>query len=273
MAEPQARTGAEKTLGELAAQVGRYKAQVIPLAILLILALFFEGTRPPSSETAAPSAIAENAAAQLGAPSLASSPAPEVDGLELGRDIDTLVTADLSAAGPSTGGEPAAEEPAAPSGPAVAPFTCANDASLPMPVFAPVMEQLRATLPPDLVAYIAGAADCSPGTDPLTLVVAQLGPVIGAAGPVIDVLRVVNGALPPLPVPPSVPFPEVPPELAPVVAGIVPVTKPVCDELAIAVLVPAIMANFPTPISAQHLGPVLGVLFDACAALRPPAAG
>jgi hypothetical protein len=283
----------EKTLGELAAYAGRYKAQLVPLVLLIVVALFLDGARHNSSGPVAGATAVSSAAAasppkqQLATP--ASAPATD-----LANAADTglagaarLGNADLSPAGApavSSGADDVGvpdeavggDVPALP--PVEAPFTCDNDASLPVPVFAPAMEQLRSTqqqveaalgeLPVDLTAYLAGAAECSPGIDPLTLVVNQLGPALGAAGPVLDVLDTINQQLPPVPVPPGVPVPEIPAQFAPVISGAAPVTSAVCGQLAIVVILPAVMASFPLPVNGQHLNPVFGTLFDACSELR-----
>jgi hypothetical protein len=150
-----------------------------------------------------------------------------------------------------------------------------------MPVIGPFMEQLRAVqqqietstgpLPENIAGYVAGAAGCSPGLDPLSLVVNQLGPVLGAAGPLVDVLATVNPLLPPVPVPAPVTIPGLPPELNPILAAATPVTGEVCGQLAISVVVVAALASFPLPVTGQHMYWALGPLFDTCALLNPPA--
>jgi hypothetical protein len=137
-------------------------------------------------------------------------------------------------------------------------------------VIAPVMEQLRATLPPDIAAYIAGAASCSPGADPLTLVVAQLGPVLDATGPVFDTLRPINAMLPPIPVPPPVPIPGLPAELNAVLAAAYPATSEACAQLGISVLLIAVLASFPLPITGQHAAAVVSPIYGVCASITAP---
>jgi hypothetical protein len=190
--------------------------------------------------------------------------------------VADFVVPDLSASG--DGGASPTSDPsdtpqddgAAPAPPGLQPFTCEHDASLPMPVIAPVMEQIRANLPPEIATYIAGAAMCSPGTDPLSLVVAQLGPVLVAAGPLIDAVRPINSMLPPVPLPPPIPIPGLPPELNPVLAAAYPVTSEACGQLAISVILIAVLANFPTPITGQHANAIVSPIFGVCSSLTGP---
>ena len=259
----------DKTLGELVNGLARYKAQLIPLLAIIVIALFFEGAGQPAAldSAAAPAAA--------GAPQVGSASVPPALAGPTGGVADFDFAPDLSAPGDGgTQGEGVGSEPdgggpdAAP--PGLQPFTCEQDASLPMPVVAPVMEQMRAALPPEISTYIAGAANCSPGTDPLSLVVAQLAPVLVAAGPAIDALRPVNSMLPPLPVPPPVPIPGLPPELNPVLIAAYPVTSEVCGQLAISVILIAVLANFPVPITGQHANAIISPIFGACASLTGP---
>lgn len=247
----------------------------------MLIAVFLDGTHA-LSPSAAPEAGGRPASFASG-PQIGSASVPPalVEPSLDGESAFDAPAADLSAAGgdaPSPVGAPGDAGSGAP--PAPAAITCDNDASLPMPVIGPFMEQLRSVqqqieastgpLPENIAGYVAGAVGCSPGLDPLTLVVNQLGPVLGAAGPVIDVLATVNPLLPPIPVPPPVSLPGLPAELNPVLAAAHPVTGEVCGQLAISVVVVAALASFPLPITGQHLYAVLGPLFDTCAILNPP---
>jgi hypothetical protein len=276
----------DKTLGEVVAGLARYRAQLIPLVALLVIAFFLDGSHAPQASNAAAAArdaaalVAGAAgnqqvgAADLGAPGDALSPTGDLA-------YDTAPV-DLSASGGSTApaGDGGGGDTGAPAGPpALAPFTCDNDASLPQPVFAPAMEQLRSLqmqveasmgpLPVDIAGYLAGAAMCSPGKDPLSLVVAQLGPLLSAAGPAIDVLAMVNPLLPALPVPPQIPLPPLPAQLNPVLLAAAPITSQLCGELPLASVLVAALASFPLPVTAQHLNAILDPIFALCGALIP----
>jgi hypothetical protein len=260
----------DKTLGEVAGGLARYKAQLLPLLVVLVVALFFEGAGQPAAlDSAAAPVAAGGAAPQVGSASVPPALAGPTGG------VADFVLPDLSASGDSGGATPTndssgQDDGPAPEPPGLQPFTCEQDASLPMPVIAPVMEQIRANLPPEIASYIAGAAMCSPGTDPLTLVVAQLAPVLVAAGPVIDAVRPINSMLPPLPLPPPVPIPGFPPELNPVLAAAYPVTSEACGQLAISVILIAVLANFPTPITGQHVNAIISPIFGLCSSLTGP---
>lgn len=263
----------DKTLGELAAGLARYRAQLVPLLIVVVIALFFEGTGDGSAvDSAAP------LGSTAGAPQVGSASVPPALAGPTGGALDFALP-DLS----PSGDVPAFDQPRGGSGddapsdgggdapaPGPQPFTCEQDASLPAPAVATVMEQMRANLPPEIWTYLAGAANCSPGTDPLTLVVAQLGTVLGAAGPAIDVLRTVNGMLPPLPVPPPIPIPGLPAELNPALVAAYPVTSEACGQFATSVLLIAVLANLPLPITGQHANAILAPVFNVCSSLTAP---
>ena len=259
----------DKTLGELVATLARYKAQAIPLAVVLIIGVFFEGVAERSESAASP-VTAATGAPQVGSASVPPALAGSTGGVPDYALPDLTATGEPFADG--TRGEPDAPAPdggdSPPPGPAT--FTCDQDASLPMPVIAPAMEQLRAALPPEISAYVAGAAGCSPGTDPLSLVVAQLGPLLGAAGPALDALAPVTSMLPPIPVPPPVPLPALPAELNPALAAAYPVTSEACGPLAASALLIAVLASFPLPVTAQHAGAVIGPVYGVCSSLTGP---
>jgi hypothetical protein len=148
-----------------------------------------------------------------------------------------------------------------------------------MPVLAPLVQQLYAAqkqaeeaagpLPVDITAYLSGAIGCSPGTDPLGLIVAQLDPLIAALAPALDVLRTVNPLLPAIPVPPAVNVPPLPAGADPVLAAAEPATSEVCGQLAIVLLVSVVGSSLPLPFTGQHYSAITGPLFAVCAAVRP----
>ncbi len=270
----------DKTLGELVAGIARYRAQLIPLVVVLTVALFLDGARD-RTPVAAPDQTGR-AAAIAGGPQIGSvsvppalaGPAIDVGPGQPGFDLSPSGTT----TSPSAGGDGAPPDNSSGAGP-LTPITCENDASLPQPVFGPAMEQLRALqlqletvigpLPDNIAAYVAGAIGCSPGLDPLSLVVNQLGPVLGAAGPLVDVLATVNPLLPALPVPPQLPLPALPPEVNPVLSATAPATQAVCGQLVLAFVLVAALSSFPLPVTGQHFNAALSPVFGACAILTP----
>jgi hypothetical protein len=276
----------ERTLGDIAAGLTRYRAQIIPILGILVIALFLDGKQSPASSgsTAAASTAAAVNAPQFGSASVPPALAGPTSAVDT---ITARAATDLSAAGVGPGGTDlaAADVDSGPvvdtPGPPVVPAAISgdNDESLPTPVIAPVMEQLRSLqaqleastgpLPQDIAAYVSGAAGCSPGVDPLSLVVEQLGPVLNAAGPALSILAQVNSQLPPVPVPPPVPIPDLPAGLDPVLSAAFPATSAVCGEAATSVLLIAVLASFPLPITGQHANAIIGPIFGLCAAATP----